>query len=202
MNVSSQPIAFIDKYPVMTYNGKNIDSDKFKREYDKWNTVYLEGLTKVTGYGDFNDKKLAFIGNGQNDNMIFIGFNLLYHELETQDNEVSKLLNEILDSNEEALPKKELVPLDINYNGNKIKIDSPVDGLNTTIAFQDNFKSKQELNRSNNLLVVNKGETEIDIFYSHFKEGAMVSILGLLGVCVLIYYIYIDKKHNKNVGEI
>ena len=37
---------------------------------------------------DFKDEKLNFLGTGENENMVFIGLNVLFHGMETKDNNV------------------------------------------------------------------------------------------------------------------
>lgn len=194
LGVTAQNIKFTDQYPELIYNNKTIKSGRFKEEYSSWNTVYLENLKNVNGYVNFDNKKLSFLGSGENENMIFIGFNLLYHVTEAKDAQVTNLLNQIFQVDEDTLAKRQIVPIKVSYNENKIIIDSSMDNVNTTIAFQDNFKSNQEIKKNNNLLVVNKGETEINIEYPYLMKGIIVTFIGIIGIGILIYVIYNESK--------
>ena len=75
------------------------------------------------------------------------------------------------------MPQREIVPIDIRYEKNKVIIKSPIDKVNTTIAYQDNFKSKENIKNKNNLLLVDRGLTEIDIGYPYFTKGLLLPLL-------------------------
>lgn len=201
LGVTAQQITFNEKYPDILYENKFIQSNKFKEEYSKWNTVYLDNLPNTIASCKFNDETLGVIGTGENKNLVYIGLNILYHSVETKDKNVTDLVSNILKVNEDMLPSREIVPIDINYEKSKIVINSPMDDLNTTIAYQDNFRSDKKLVSENNLLTVNKGITEINLVYPYLKIGLIISIFGAMSTVIFLYYIFKNKKTYKKEAE-
>ena len=201
LGVTGQSITFENNYPNLIYKDNIIKSDDFKEEYSTWNTVYLDNLTKVYGYANFKDEKLDFIGTGENENMFFIGFNFLFHGMETQDTNILNLLSEVFEIDKNTLPQREIVPMDIGYEKNKIIIKSLADNVNTTIAYQDNFMSKEKITNENNFLVVDAGTTEIDIGYPYLTKGVLITLSGIIGTIILSYFIFKKNKFGfKNRG--
>jgi len=196
LSVTGQTITFENNYPNLIYKNNIIKSDDFKDEYSTWNTVYLDNLKKVDGYANLKGEKLDFLGSGENENMVFIGFNVLFHSMETQDTNVLKLLSEVFEIDKNTLPNRKIIAIDIGYEKNKIVINSHGDNVNTTIAYQDNFKSKENITNANNLLLVDSGTTEIDITYPYFTKGLFISLGGIIGTIILSYFIL-----KKNKGE-
>ncbi len=194
MGVSAQPITFNKSYPDLYAENRRIESGDFTEEYSQWNTVYLNDLDRSLGYSWFENEKLDFIGKKGNENITFIGFNLLYHAITSDDSEVYGFLNSIMNLESGGLPVRKRVDIDITYEGNRIIIDSPEDGVNTTIAYQDTFTSDQEIGNVNNLLEVNKGTTVIEMKYPYLSRGITVSIFGIGAEILLIFMIFRKRK--------
>lgn len=194
MGVSAQPITFNKSYPDLYAGNRRIESGDFTEEYSQWNTVYLNDLDRSLGYSWFENEKLDFIGKKGNENITFIGFNLLYHAITSDDSEVYGFLNSIMNLESGGLPVRKRVDIDITYEGNRIIIDSPEDGVNTTIAYQDTFTSDQEIRNVNNLLEVNKGTTVIEMKYPYLSRGITVSIFGIGAEILLIFMIFRKRK--------
>lgn len=192
--VTAQPISFSKQYPELMYKGKVYNSLPFKEDYSTWNTVYLENVKNMIGYSWFQNKELPFLGNGDDKNIIFMGFNFLFHGMETQDNTVIALISDLLELEPTQLPVRELVPISIEYRSNNMIIDSPKANINTTLAFQDNFRSEQKLINENNLLVIQEPHTEIKFVYPYLLQGVLLSMMGLLGILILFYFIYGKKR--------
>ncbi len=195
--VSAQPITFTEHYPELIYRNKVYETVPFKKEFSTWSTVYLENLGQTYGYSWFQNKTLHFLGTAGNENIIFLGYNFLYHAMETDDEAVMTLLGDLLGMEENQLPERELVPINVAYQEDEIVIDSPGGKLNTTIAYQDNFRSKQPIEDKNNLLIVTKEHTEIKIVYPYLFQGMIISLFGLLGAAILIYLIYRERRHSE-----
>ena len=195
LGIDAFDITFSRHYPEITYKGRNIIPKRFEGENAEWNTVYLGNLKNVYSYADFNGKKLDCIGTGENENIYFIGFNLLYHDIETFDDSIRYIIDDIFECDGSILPKRELVRLDVDYKKDEIIINSYYDNVNTNIAFQDNFRSLKNIKTDNNLIIVDKGTTKLRIVYSYFKTGLIVTVIGIiLEIVVLILFI----KDNTN----
>jgi len=186
LDVTAQPISFTGSFPALMCGDKIYQSLPFDKEYKTWNTVYLENFKNAIGYSWFENKKINFFGDNGYKNIYFMGFNLFFHTTETNDPKVTELMNVILGQTTDQLPKREAVAIDVKYSHNNISIDSPIDDINTTIAYQDNFQSDQKIINANHLLTVEKGHTEIHIVYPYLTQGLITSILGITGVIILL----------------
>ena len=194
LGVTAQSIILKNNYPDLIYKDNVIESSAFKTEDSTWSTIYLENLTNVYGYSNFKDEKLDFLGTGENENIVFIGFNIVFHAMETGDSNELKLLRDIFEVDENTLPQRNVIPIDVRYEKNKIIIKSPQDNVNTTVAYQDNFISCENIVNENNLLVVDKGTTEIEIRYPYFTKGLIITLIGIIGMIILSYFIF--KKNS------
>lgn len=192
MGVSAQPIAFESKMPDLFFKEQKYAGGKFDYKYKEWHTVYLQNLSKVTGISWINNKKFAFMGQGQgeNKNVTFVGFNLMFHAMEDDDKNSINIMNEVMKTNEEVLPKRSIEAVDIKYGKNSIVINSPRNNLNTTLAFLDSYKSSSRIYEDENLLKVNRGSSYIKIGYPYLTGGIFLTILGLIGFLGLLKFIY------------
>jgi len=186
LDVTAQPISFTGSFPLLMCEDKIYQSLPFEKKYQTWNTVYLENFKNAIGYSWFNNKKINFFGDNGYKNIYFMGFNLFFHATETDDPQVTELMNVILGQTTDYLPEREAVAIDIQYDHNKIIIDTPGGKINTTIAYQDNFRSDQKIFNNNHLLTVTGKHTEIRIVYPYLVQGLITSIIGIIGVIVLL----------------
>ena len=193
LGVTAQPISFSTQYPELMYKGKIYDAQPFNKEYSTWNTVYLDNIKQLIGYSWFQNKELPFLGTAENENIIFMGFNFFFHGMDAQDNTIMTLMSDLLEFEPTQLPMRELVPITIEYQPNKLIIDSPKGNINTALAFQDNFRSEQQITNENNLLIVGEPHTEIKFVYPYLLQGTLLSMMGLLGILILLYFIYRKK---------
>lgn len=199
LDVSAQPIVFYGSFPTLITDSGNYEALPFDEEYPDWNTVYLNGLEESDGYAWFNDTKLDFIGRGESENITFVGFNLLFHAYTTADENVTKLLGSVMDMDTSETADRTLVPISVTYEHNKIIIDSEYDNVNTTIAWQDNFSSEQNIREAINLLVVDKGRTVITIHYPYFGTAAAVSAVGLVLEAAMFIWIFHIRRKERSV---
>lgn len=197
LDVSAQPITFLGSFPELITDNTPTKAKNFAEGYEKWNTVYLTGLTNVGGYSWFNDTKLNFVGTGDTNNITFLGFNMLFHAYTANDAKVKAVFNTIMELDEDTLPKRSIVPIEITYQTNQITIKSDFDNVNTTLAYQDTFRSDEEISSMNNLLIVNKGTTVITMEYPYFAQSLTISIVGLLLESALIYLVL--RKNKKGI---
>lgn len=192
--VSTQSIHFQDAFPALNYDGKVYKTGLFVEEYSEWSTVYLSGLERITGYGTVGEQQLPFAGYGDNENIMFLGYNLVYHGESAQDDTAIALLEEIFQEKQDTLPLRQVVPVDISFETNKIVINTESDYVNTALAYLDIFSGRQELIAANHLVVVRQGETVIELHYPYLTRGAAVSALGAAAFMVLL--IVLKRRHS------
>ncbi|MEG0614839.1 MAG: 6-pyruvoyl-tetrahydropterin synthase-related protein [Oscillospiraceae bacterium] len=201
LGVSGQTIVLNNNYPDIIFGNKVVKSAPFKEGLEQWNTVYIDGADETAGYSWINGRKVPVIGTKFNENLTFMGFNLLYHSMETGDENVLELMNEIFETDTEKLPKREIVPLDISFENEKITVNSAFDNVNTTLSFEDNFYSSEKISDQNNLLTVEKGTTTIYFKYPELGKGLAVMAFGTVG-SVLLAIILFKKSRKKKVHKI
>ncbi len=194
LGVHAQPITFYKEFGDLFFNGKTYNSKGFIKQYEAWNTVYLDNLDEITGFLWMNNQKLAFAGKKEYDNITFLGFNLMFHAMTNEDEVVKRLLSQVIGVEEFWLPKRELALVDIQHKNNAINIFSTKDHVNTTLAFLDAYKSTDLVWKRNNLLHVNKGETKIKIIYPYLLEGIVISLMGM--IVFTIVFTAIDKRRD------
>lgn len=190
LGVNCSRILFENGYPFLYYGETKLDLDFFAEGYENWETVFLNQLDHVKGYFYDNNLQEAFYGTVYNDNIEFLSLNLIYHYMLTEDPFARMIMDNAMQLNPAELPERSVVPISVRYSHNEITIDSDRDGVNTTIAYHDNFESSQEIRRVNNLLTVNKGVTTITMSYPYFKQGMA---LTLVGIVLTILYLAVGK---------
>ena len=200
LGVIAQDIEFTSSYPTLTYKGEELFTKYFPEEYESWNTKYIEGASNVLGTANYYGKNLTFVGTNDNQNIVFLGFNLLFYCMQTNDQSAYHILNDCFDAKLYELPNRTIIPISITYQKNKIIIDSPIENVNTTIAYQDNFVSSDHILEQNNLLFVTQKHTEITIVYPYLKQGIILSIIGLLGIVLWeILILFFDRMKKKRL---
>lgn len=198
--VSVQSITYSGSFPVIHYGGKDYKTSGFPDEYREWKANYLIGLKNITGYGDINNKKLAFCGTNGNENIVFLGYNFVYYTELTDDTTAKQLLSDMMGITEGVSPDRKIVPIDVEYQQNQIIITSEFDGVNTTLAdIPDIFSSDREYENIRHLITVDKGTTVIHIHYPYLKQGLAVTGLGLVSLAGFL--IYHRKKRMTANGE-
>lgn len=196
LDVTAQTISFSDQYPELIYDGGAVSTNRFFQEYSSWGTVYLDNLDDELGYSWIDGRKILFCGTKYNDKIKFIGFNIVYHAVETDDEKVvSNILDKIFGLSFGQRPTRNIYPLEYSYNGSSITIDAPVDNLNTTLSYQVSFKSNQVIYRRNNLLTVNSGVTTITFTYDKVMVGIILSIVILTALSIVGWIL--RKRHRE-----
>lgn len=194
LGVTCSSIKFENGYPILYMGETELDCALFDKDYREWDTVYLNGLDKELGCFYDNNLKEAFLGTVKNDNIVFVGLNLGYHYVLTGDFTLDGLYEGLLGVSRSTLPERRLVPLTVNYAGNHITIESEYDGVNTTLAYHDIFKSGSSIYSKNSLMYVDGGRTDISMHYPYAAAGGIMTVIGLAGataICVLL-----NKKMN------
>lgn len=180
LDVICQPIVFSNGYPLLDTIDGILDCDLFPVGYTSWRAMYLSGLEECWGKIDEIGEELTFYGTVKNDNIVMIGLNLSYFYSLTRDEGVGKLLSHAMLFSDSELPERSLVPLEVEYQQDRIIIRSETDNVNTALAWHDIFEGTEGVSNRNNLTFVNQGETVIMLRYPYFAEGLCVSIMGLV----------------------
>ena len=192
LDVECQSVQFDNGFPKLKtkYFG-DLEIALFPNELKQWKTVYINGMTEVLGYSEVLGEELPFYGKGTNDNINFIGYNLTYYYSLTRDKTIGELLAGIIETGETEVPGRKIVPLDITYGKKVITVNSPEDGVNTTLAehdiFNGNFKA------FNRFVYVDSGETVITYKYPYLIQGCLISLAGIAVICVMAVFI----RHKK-----
>ncbi len=194
LGVEALSIEFDNGYPTL-YTKKigTYEAPLFPDEYRQWKTVYMNGLTEIEGWSEVLGETLPFYGKGENENLIFVGYNLTYYFAITKDNNIGALLAGIVDTSTTELPDRKIVPLEINYAKDRITVDSPEDNVNTSLAVHDIFKGN--FTERNRLVFVNQGKTEIKMHYPYLAQGIVMSLIGLAEV--VVFSIFIKPREKK-----
>lgn len=196
LDVKGQLYTFQDRFSTLMYDGVDYRPALFDGEYRTWQAVALTNVDKVDGYTKKDDRKLVFSGTSDNENLHFVGFNLVYHAQMTNDKAMMEMLDEMFQTTYGKMEEIQIVPLHITYDDRLITIQSPKNDVNTTLASLDIFSG--DFKTKHNLVEVNKGTTQIKMSYPYLLQGSIMSIAGLL-VCIL--YIY-RMHHHKKEGNV
>ncbi len=130
-------------------------------------------------------------------NITFVGFNLVYLYFENPGEDLLAMLDEVFEIKEaDRYVQEEIVPIRLQYAGNRILIETP-ERVNTTLAFQDNFKADRPIAEENHMLVAEAGTTTIQIIYKHFVAGILCSLAG----CILSGAVYLKIRPGREEAE-
>ena len=180
LGIICNDITFSNGYPLLDTKIGVLDCDFFPQGFEKWETVYVNGLDETWGtVREEEDLELDFYGTIKNENIIVLGLNLTYYYSMTRDEGVEKLLSDITQYDGGTLPKREIVPITIDYGSDFITITSDVDMVNTSLAYHNMFESDGNIEEENNLLYVHSGTTQIDMKFPYFYQGFVSMIIGL-----------------------
>ena len=86
----------------------------------------------------------------------------------------------------------EIVPLTITYDANGMTIKTDQD-VCTNVAYQDNFVSDRKFGVKNELITVKAGTTRIHYAYAYFKEGMIVTLIGIFAT-IFLWILLFKKK--------
>ncbi len=201
LGVTSRSISFEDTYPTFYYFDETYTSLEFPEELNDWNTVYLDGLDKVEGYCNMAEKELPYIGTLHNDNIHFVGLNMIYYLEVTNDSSIGTLVDHIFKMDGNQVPKRELVPITVTKEMNQITIHSKYDKVNTTLSHIDIFESEQSYSVDHGLIVVREGTTVIHMRYPHLSKGLLVSFSGISFMLLLYWNLRRTKRKGGIVDE-
>lgn len=193
LGVTGQAVTFNSRFPDLEYKENTYKMDYFESGNTKWRASYIDGAKDITGSVNFMNMNLPYVGTNDNENIIFLGLNLLYHGLQASDSSAYTIINDILGLETDVIPEREIVPIQVDYGKDYISITTESVPVNTTIAYQDTFESKNSMESSNNLLVVEDQQTYIELKYPLLKVGLISTGVGILLTCMLYFWIRKEK---------
>ncbi|MBC7765569.1 MAG: 6-pyruvoyl tetrahydrobiopterin synthase, partial [Hyphomonadaceae bacterium] len=202
LEVSAQPISFDDNFPKLQLPDTDvvIKTLPFEQTLKHWNTFYVENVDNVTGFSWLQKQKINFMGTKDNDNLVFMGFNLIFHASETHDEGVIEFIEQTIGVPTNQLPTRKIVPIEVTYGVNSINIKSSEINVMTSLASLDAFQvTSGEIFTKHNLLCMGTNEVNIKIGFPHWKTGLFVTFIGLLMLGGLWYLMFYRKKTRKGV---
>lgn len=108
LGVSCNSISFENGYPNLVIDNKEVVTELFDSNYQDWQGVYLNGLKKVNGHFTEDGKEIAFLGS-IDDNINFVGIELISHYAMTYDDTLKKCIDSLLGLKQEDAPLHEIV---------------------------------------------------------------------------------------------
>ena len=196
--VSVQSITYNNGFSEICYGGESYKTAGFPEAYKQWKANYLIGLKNVTGKSDINGRELAFSGTNGNDNIVFLGYNFIYYTELTGDLAARELVSKLLGVSEEETAERELVPIRVEFGNEKITINSPCNNLGTTLAdITDIFVSDRGYKSRNHMIIVEQGETEIYLHYPYFRQGVLVSVLGIIMLFTVMIIFHKKRRSDE-----
>lgn len=194
LGVTAQVVTFNSRYPDLVYKENVYEMDYFDSKNKKWRSTFIDGAKDITGSVNFMNMNLPFVGTNGHENIIFLGFNLLYHALQTSDSSAYTILNDILGLQTDVIPEREIIPIHVEYGKDYISIDAESVPVNTTIAYQDTFESRGAIKDSNNLLVVEDKQTYIELKYPLLEVGIISTSVGIILMSFLFCWVRKEQK--------
>lgn len=180
LGVNCQVVEFSNGYPLLHIGEEIWDTNLFAEGYSQWKTVFVQGLDQTEGYFMEMNQRLDFMGTVYSPNISVIALGLPYHYGLTGDPAVGQILQNKFQIEPGVVADKEVIPLQIEVSPTQIKVESPVDGVNTTLAYASAFTSGQSIRARRSLLYVGQGETVISLQYPHLYFGLGASVGSLL----------------------
>lgn len=201
LGLDCEEITFKNGFPELQTEKGSMVTTLFPNGFEQWDCVYVNGIDNPSAVIEEGERTLPVCGSLANPNIQVIGLNLTYYESLTHDDNVASLLSNVLGVSSSELPKRELVAMNVSISGDSstIVIDSPVNDVDTTLAYQDIFEGNRPLAKRNNLLHVDKGKTVITMTYPYLPQGLLVSIGGV-ALSIVLYRI-LRRREKNELGE-
>lgn len=181
LGVTQEQITLDNSFPNLYYEDETYVAGAFPAGTDSWLTGYTNDPDQVLGFIREAGEIIPFLSyDSSNENIYYLGLNLAYFAMNTDNDNLWSILNDCLQSEYQRLPEREIVPITVTIEDNTITIESKKANVNTTLAFQDNFQSEQNFHNEGNLLVIDEPSVTLKIVYPLLVPGTLVSLLGIL----------------------
>lgn len=172
------------------------------KEYEQWRALYLENLDSVQAGTYYENHQLDVVGTKLNDNIVFIGLNLPYYAMLTEDSTAVKLLEAATGLEAGKLPDREVVQLDVVVDGNTIKLHSDRDNVMTGIAALDTFKaSKGNYTVRHSFVCMQSRELVLKAGYPEVGKGLAVSAFGIISMITLLIIVRRKQKTKEFLAD-
>ena len=203
LDVYAQFVTFTQTFPIITTNnGSQFKLEVGTKDYSPWYCTYLSGDLKDIRSSKYGNNDLIYYGKAKNDNIHFMGFNLLCYCISNKEDNLINYLNEIFELENDIIPNRQIVPIEIDYDYEQIKINSKYDNVNTNLANLQGFQPTKEIIEEHHLIKVSQGETILNVKYPYFVQGLFVSCIGfVLTLCIYGYVFIYNKKKGGNFHE-
>ncbi|MBR5337853.1 MAG: hypothetical protein IK152_07700 [Lachnospiraceae bacterium] len=201
LGVICNPISFSQGFPLLETIEGELDTDLFPADNREWNTYFCDGLDHVWGKVKDENYDIPFLGTVKNDNIIFVGLNLTFYYGLTRDEGVEKLLGNVMSLSTSTLPDRKIVPVEIEYEPDRITITSEYANLDTTLAYHDFFNLDKSEYEDNHLLYVPKGVTEINLSYPMMAPGLICTLLSIIFAVMYLLAVYLREIRKRTEQE-
>ncbi len=199
MGVYAQFIQFTESFPVLENdNGNQFKLDLRSDGYDFWNTVYISGCGEVLKETAYEEKShLVYLGRNGEDNITFMGLNLIYNYLLTGNSDLRRFLDEMLDIPAiEELPGHVIVPLEVRREPSQIVVHADSDKVNSNIAGVETLVPDRIVEKEEGFWVVNEGDTIFRIVSAGQSGGRALAVFGLVGLVILWIAAYVLLEND------
>lgn len=197
LGVVAQPITFTKEFPILEKNnGSQFKLKFYSDKYKEWTAAYFTNIDKILKQSEYaNGKYLTYLGKSANDNITFIGLNLIYYCFENKNNDLYDMLDEIFNEKRDNICKYTIVPLQVTYGRNYINIFNNLDNVNSNISNLESFTSDRDLGKET-FITLNKGETTIRTQYVYFRESSTISVIGLALLIIYQAIVFVKEKED------
>lgn len=195
LGLQCQPVQFKYGFPEMETMDGIFDTELFPFEYQKWETVYINGLDNVMGSVTADNSILPFFGTVKNNNIYVIGFRLTQFYGLTDDEKIGELLGKAFNVSGKEIPERKTVSLNIHENSKGIEIHSDEKDVLTSLAYVPCMKIEGDYEIENHLIVMKGNNLKITYRVSN------IQIIGVILSCISIILLRcVSKKANMNGG--
>ena len=186
-NIKAYEVSFENSIPDLIYGDASVNMGNRVQNESEWKSAYSYEYDTVLGYIEYENNRLSVVGyDSSAPNIYYVGLNLTYLAQEIDRSDMWEVIDDIVGFKQGQTPVRQLVPIDIEVADDKITIHCDEENVNTTLAWQDNFVSKQNIYSVNNMLYISEKDTAIEIIYPKFTAALLVSFIGL-ALCVAVW---------------
>jgi len=200
LGVSGEVITIKDNFKNLYYKNQPLTTEDFPQEYSLWKTTFLRGIENMDSYQVADSRLLNYIGNMDNENLIFMGLNLPYYSFLTKNTSAIKILEDSLNLESYELPERTVHKVEVSRNDNVLTIRADSPDVVVPVAALDAFvKISGDYETKNNLIYLKSKEVTIGIIYPYAKEGFIISLSFVVLMGSLTIYL---KRKDANIHSV
>ncbi|MGL4772354.1 MAG: 6-pyruvoyl-tetrahydropterin synthase-related protein [Clostridium sp.] len=193
LGIKTSTITLKNNYGEVYYKGEKVEFQDFPQDERDFSVRFLSSLPQV------DESTKCIIGSRmisylyEEGNISFIGLNIPYFARVTDDENAIRILEDVLGYRVNTLPQREVVPINIEYVGDKEIIIEGEEGTLVPIAALDAFKARcGNFEEYNNLVKLKTNKLTIEITYPYLKSGLIGSCVAI--VLIVLLTITIKRK--------